>query len=373
MFRRKTEIEKGLLISVVYYISGHGYGHAVRSRQVIRSLKEACPELEFHIRTTAPKWLLQDLLFPVSYFNHSIDVGILQKDSLEMEIEETLRTCQALHKGIPRLIEEEIAFIKREQIRLILGDIPPLCFEIAARASIPSIAITNFTWDWIYQAYLPDFPSFLPLIQEMKGFYRKATLALSLPFPCNLQIFSNQMSIPLIARISALDKREARKRFGLPVTAKIVLVSFGGFGLERLPRERLKRYGDFFFVTTGRVPKKEKNFLVFPEPQPHYEDLVRAADVVVSKPGYGIVADVIAHKVPILYTSRGPFPEYPFLVEALNRWATSGFIPREELFAGDLGPYLERLLGKEQNWPAVPLNGAQVAAEKVLDLLKRLG
>ncbi|MFQ5903749.1 MAG: hypothetical protein ACE5JO_08665 [Candidatus Binatia bacterium] len=361
------------MISVVYYISGHGYGHMVRSRQVIRSLKEACPELEFHIRTTAPRWLLQDLLFPISYHNHPIDVGILQEDSLDMNIEKTLGACQALHKRIPRLIEEDVSFIEREGIRLILGDIPPLCFEIAACASLPSVAITNFTWDWIYRAYLPDFPPFLPLLREMEGFYRKATLGLSLPFSCNLEVFSNQMPIPLIARISALDKKEARKRFGLPTSAEIVLVSFGGFGLERLPWKRLKRYGNFFFVTTGRVPKKEKSFLVFPEPQPHYEDLVRAADVVVSKPGYGIVADVIAHQVPILYTSRGDFPEYPFLVEALNRWATSEFIPREELLAGNLGPYLERLLEKERNWPTIPLNGAQVAAEKVLDLLERQG
>ncbi len=357
------------MISVAYYITGHGYGHAVRSSQVIRSLKGVCPELEFHIRTTAPQWLFQALPSPFSYSSHPIDVGILQRDSLQMNIEETLRACQALHERIPLLIEEDIAFIRREEIRLILGDIPPLCFEIAARASLPSVAITNFTWDWIYQAYLPGFPAFLPLIREMEAFYRKATLGLALPFSCNLEVFSNLISIPLIARFSALDKREARKRFGLPLTAQIVLVSFGGFGLERLPWTRMNDTKDFFFVTTGGVPKKEKSFLVLPEAQPHYEDLVRAADVVVSKPGYGIVADVIAHQVPILYTSRGHFPEYPFLVEALNCWATSQFIPQEELLRGELGPYLERLLEEEQNWPNVPLNGAQVVAQKILELL----
>ena len=73
-------------------------------------------------------------------------------------MEETLSACQALHKRIPSLIEEELSFIKRNKIRLILGDIPPLCFEIAARSSLPSVAINNFTWDWIYRAYLSDFP-----------------------------------------------------------------------------------------------------------------------------------------------------------------------------------------------------------------------
>ncbi|MBI2539353.1 MAG: hypothetical protein HYW04_06110, partial [Deltaproteobacteria bacterium] len=106
-------------------------------------------------------------------------------------------------------------------------------------------------------------------------------------------------------------------------------------------------------------------------PIPHYEDLIRAADVVVSKPGYGIVADAIAHQVPLLYTSRGDFPEYPYLVEAMNSWATTELIPQDELLARNLQPYLERLLNKERHWPAVALDGAEVAARSILELVDR--
>ena len=141
--------ELSFLISVAYFISGHGYGHMVRSCQVIRRLREACPDLQFHVKSTAPYRFLRDLPFPVSYENRAVDVGIVQKDSLEMSVEETLHACRNLHERMPALMEEELAYIKRERIRLILGDIPPLCFEIAARAAIPSVAIGNFTWNWI--------------------------------------------------------------------------------------------------------------------------------------------------------------------------------------------------------------------------------
>lgn len=359
------------LIPIAYFISGHGYGHVVRSGQVIRRLKEACSELEIHVRTIAPRRFFLDLPFRVSYESRPLDVGIVQRDSLEMSAEETLYACQNLHERMPVLMEEALAFIKREGIRLILGDIPPLCFEIAARASLPSVAVGNFTWDWIYRAYLSNHSAFLPLVREMEGFYRKTTLALPLPFSCNMEIFPNQEPIPLITRISALDKTEARKRFDLPAAAQIVLISFGGFGLKRIAWESLQGQKDFFFVTTGAAPRREKKFLVLPEALPHYEDLVRTADVVVSKPGYGIVADVISHRIPLLYTSRGDFPEYPFLLKALSQWATSEFIPQEELLAGELGPYLKRLMEKEPNWPTVPLNGAEVAAQEILALLKR--
>jgi L-arabinokinase len=357
--------------AVAYYISGHGYGHAVRSAQVIRALQHARPEFEFYIRTTVPRWLLQDLRFPVSYHIASVDVGIIQQDSLLMDLASTLRACAELHRRIPELVREEIAFIGREKIRLILGDIPPLCFEVAARAAVPSIAIGNFDWSWIYRAYLREFPSFLPLIEEMESFYRQASLALAVAPRCPLEIFPNLKQIPLISRRSGLDRSEARSRFGLPAEATVVLLTFGGFGLERLPLEKLERAREILFVTTGRNPGTTKNLVVLPEPTPHYEDLIRAADVVVSKPGYGIVADAISHQVPLLYTSRADFPEYPYLVEALNRRAIAELIPQDELLAGNLKPYVERLLDKERRWPAVALNGAEIAAESVLELVDR--
>jgi L-arabinokinase len=144
---------------------------------------------------------------------------------------------------------------------------------------------------------------------------------------------------------------------------------FGGLGLDRLPWSKLKEQTDFHFVTTGTLGNHDGNITVLPNRQYQYEDLVRASDVVVTKPGYGIVADALAHKVPILYTERGEFPEYPRLVEALRQCATSEFIPQSELLAGNLTPYLGRLLAKETNWPSIELDGAENAAAKILELL----
>src|SRR5215831_9142230 len=136
MFRVHTP--KTNLSSILYYITGHGYGHAVRSSQVIRSLQQSRSDLKIHVRTTAPEWL-----FPSStvHTRQSIDVGIVQRDSLEMDFGATLQACRALQARTAGLLEEELAFVRDNKIRLIVGDIPPLCFEVAARASMPSVAI----------------------------------------------------------------------------------------------------------------------------------------------------------------------------------------------------------------------------------------
>ena len=152
----------------------------------------------------------------------------------------------------------------------------------------------------------------------------------------------------------SLTKQEARKAFRLPQSATLVLLSFGGLGLERLPWSNLKQLGDFFFVTTGETKQETNNLRVLPEAQRNYEDLVRAVDVVVTKPGYGIVADVISHQVRTLYTERGEFAEYPHLTRALDECATAEFIPQDQLLSGNLAPYLTRLLNKKKAGPPCP-------------------
>jgi L-arabinokinase len=355
--------------AIAYYVTGHGYGHAVRSCQVLRALKQACPDAEFHVRTTAPRWIFERLPFLVDYHKCRLDAGVAQKDGLEIDLAQTLQDCLMLQSGMPAIIREEVDWVARFKIRLVIADVPAAAFEIAARASVPSVAITNFSWNWIYRSYVRDFPALLPMIEEMESFYGKATLCLALPFSCDLEVFPRRASIPLVTRVSGLGKREAKERYGLPETSRVVLLSFGGYGLERSRMDGLDRLDRFHFVTTGTAPFRRGNLLVLPEKQRRYEDLVRAADVVVTKPGYGIVADIIAHKVPVLYTSRGPFPEYEFLVEALKQCATSEFIPQEQLLAENLAPYLDRLLSKRAHWPDVPLDGAQVAARTLLGVL----
>jgi len=357
------------LRSILYYITGHGYGHAVRSSQVIRALKRAAADLRVYVRTTAQEWLFDDVDYPISYSHYYVDVGLIQPNSLHMDLRDTLQACQALQANSQHLISREINFIKQTKIDLIVGDIPPMCFEIAARTGIPSVAITNFTWDVIYQAYISEYPGFAPLVEAMTRFYGKANLALTLPYPCEMSMFPQQEAIPWITRVSKLTRTQARNQFGLPNSATVVLLSFGGLGLQSFPWHSLQKQPEYFFVTTGSERKLQDNLLVLDNAQRRYEDLLRGVDVVVTKPGYGIVADALSHRVPVLYTDRGEFPEYPRLVQALSELGTAEYIAQKALLAGDLKTDLENILGKPPSWPEVPLNGATAATTKVLAFL----
>ena len=52
-----------------------------------------------------------------------------------------------------RRVDAEAALLRPRRATVVVGDIPPLAFAAAARAGVPSVAVGNFTWDWIYGAY----------------------------------------------------------------------------------------------------------------------------------------------------------------------------------------------------------------------------
>jgi L-arabinokinase len=97
-----------------------------------------------------------------------------------------------------------------------------------------------------------------------------------------------------------------------------------------------------------------------------YLDLVAAADVVVTKPGYGIVTDAIACRTRMVYTERGDFPEYPILVEGMARWLPAVHVSNADLLGGHLRPALDAVLAAP--FPEPPrMDGAEVAARALLE------
>ena len=219
-----------------------------------------------------------------------------------------------------------------------------------------SLAIANFTWDWIYSIY-PAFDRLAPdVIPAIRDAYATAALALRLPLHGGFApMAAVTRDIPLIARRSVRDPAETRRRLGLAGDRPIVLPSFGGYGAD-LPLDALRRSGRFTMIEPTREPPAG---LV-------YQDLVAAADVVVSKPGYGIVSECVANDTALLYTSRGRFIEYDLFVAEMPQILRCRFLSQDDLLAARWDAAIEAVLAQ----PAPPvrpaLDGAAAAAREAL-------
>ena len=381
--------------ALVFYISGHGFGHASRDIEVLNALHAIAPRVRLVVRTSAPRWLFDlTLRAPVRWLPAECDTGVVQIDSLRLDAFETVRRAAAHASALDDMAAREAVLLRELQATLVVGDIPPLAFLAAHRADVPSIALGNFTWDWIYAAYPDALAAHSTLLERIRSAYAHAARAWRLPLGGGFDAFGRVEAVPFISRRSIRTGGDVRERFGLPKTGVLVLASFGGYGLRDIDVGALASLRRYTVVVTANVHAARRGDDPAGEKRPEaaggrmlpasvrfvderaiyaagyrYEDLVRAVDVVATKPGYGIISECIANDTALLYTSRGHFAEYDVMVREMPRYLRCGFISNEDLYAGCWEPALDAVLAQPAPPERPPVDGADVVARRLAEAL----
>ncbi|MBI4477325.1 MAG: hypothetical protein HY654_09145 [Acidobacteria bacterium] len=366
-------------LCLVFYISGHGFGHAARSIEVINAILASNPATKIVVRTSAARWLF-DLTVrgSVQFHEYECDTGVYQLDSLHLDEQKTLDRARRFYRTFDARADAEAGFLQRAGATVVAADMPPLAFAAAARADVPSVALGNFTWDWIYQDYVEREPAGASreFLRTIGAAYGKATLVLRLPMWGGFDAFSAPIvDIPFVARHARHDPAETRRVAGIPDGRPLVFISFGGHDIKALDLAALARLDRYTIVMTGPTRRADvpEGLVWVDEVHLHqqgfrYEDLVRACDVVVTKPGYGIIAECLANTTAMLYTSRGRFREYPVLIKAMPKFLRCRFIGQLALQRGEWEEALETLLAQPAPAQRPPTNGAEVAAARIVAL-----
>lgn len=351
-----------------YYMTGHGLGHASRSCQVLQALHTRHPTIRREVVTDAAPWFLSANLPPATpVYPRILDIGVRQGDSLEMHLAATVAAWRTLQAAAPGLITTESDDLRRAGVDLVVSDVAALPCAAAAAAGIPAVILSNFTWDWIYEGFLDEEPGFAAAIAWQRSCYQQAQLGLRLPFPGPLPV-AEVIDLPLVARRSRRPAAEVLRQLGVREGERLALLSFGGFGLEEASLERLETLDGW--VLLAEDPLVAINPRLRPLPAGiAYAELVNAADAVVTKPGYGIVAECLAHQTPVLYTPRGNFREQPLLIAGLKRYGRAVEIDNRRLRCGDFKESFEQLLALPQPVETLAATGAEAAADHLARLL----
>lgn len=353
---------------VAFYISCHGLGHAMRMKELIARLLDEEPKADIFVMGAMPPWVFEEPpRLPITHRRLLCDIGAVQKDSLHLDVEETLRRNAEFYERIDDLVQSEAAFLRRQRIDLVVGDIPPLAFLAAAAAGVRSVAVGNFSWDWIYEEYVRERPNYGFLIDIARDAYAKADFLLRLPFHGDMGAFRSIRDIPLISRKATLPREEVRRRLGIPPgeKRKVVFISMGGHSFSELDADSTADFGDCIFISFFRLSRRMRH-LVLAEDRagiPH-PDIVRASDLVISKPGYCTVAECIGNRTPLMYTSRDNFREFPVMEAGVRRYCDSYRLPRRDFHAGRWKKHLDAFFSRSMpfRWPEIGTDGAEIAA-----------
>ena len=363
--------------SLFFYISGHGFGHSSRQIELVNALAPLVPDRAIVMRTSAPRWLFdRTVRVPFTWLEGACDTGIVQIDSLHLDESATIRHATEFHRDLPGRIEAEAAILREHHARLVICDAPPLACAAAAAAGIPAIVVSNFTWDWIYQGYPEPLAAAPELIPAIQAAYCHASAAWRLPMHGGFETIDRVMDLPYIARHASHDPAHVRATLSLPRAMPLALSSFGGYGVRDFDPFGLDCLATVGVVVTGRQsPGALPAGVHFIDERRiydaglRYEDLVAAVDVVVTKPGYGIIAECIANETAMLYTSRGRFREYDVMVAEMPRVLRCEFIDHGALLSGRWLEPLTRVLQRPAPPDRPATDGAEIAARLAAGIL----
>ena len=314
-------------------ITNHGFGHATRTAAVLADLQKRSPEIKLIIATTAPRWLLEEYIEGDFIYQQRVyDVGVIQIDSLQVDREATFSAWKELATNQADLLAAEVRFLHENHVDLIFGDIPPMIAEIAKAANIPCWMAGNFGWDFIYRDWGGEF---VELADRLSETYSHCDLLFRLPFAESMKCFPNVENVGLTGATPKYSAEDLRKKFNLDSDRPTALLTFGGLSLQSIPYQNLANFSDWQFITFDREAPHLPNLTRANCDRLRPVDLMVVCDRLVTKPGYGTLAEALRVGVPIICLTREGFLEAETLIAGVKDYSEHLIISPQEFYEGD--------------------------------------
>lgn len=330
------------------------------------ALKSRNPNTSISIYTETPvSFFSQSRITEFQYYAVKTDIGLVQNSPFQSDLAATIGQLKSWNESFDVRSSEMATNLIKSHTDLVISDISPLGIASARKAGIPGILIENFTWDWIYEPFLPDYPEFKPIIEEFRAVYENADIHLQLEPVCRLSEKSS-LTIPLVSRMPLKTWDETRHELEISSDHLLGIISMGGIpftytklldGIRIPDNVRVAVLGNFESVAAVG------NVIQIPHESDFYHpDLVSAADFVIGKAGYSLIAEVITQGKPFGYINRSDFRESPCLDQFLRKFPNTVEVKPEFC---DLSEVMDRLC----SFPKINYslqNGAEIAADFIL-------
>lgn len=352
-------------------ITNHGFGHATRTAAVAAEIQRRLPEVLLILVTSAPRWLLESYIpGDFIYRPRSLDIGVIQGDSLKMDKAATLAKLKEIQAQQRSRIAAEVNFIHLNRVQLILADIPPLAAPIAQVAGVPCWMLSNFGWDLIYRDWGGEFIAIADWISEC---FSQCDRLFRLPFHEPMAAFPRIEDVGLVGGDPRYCAEDLRVKLQIETPPqRTVLLTFGGLGLDQIPYQNLRQFPDWQFLTWDRHAPAMPNLCQITNPDYRPVDLMPLCGRIISKPGYSTFAEACRQEIPVTTLVREGFAEAPYLLRGIQDHAPHQILQPQEFFGPDWEFLHQPLLPPRQSQPLLK-DGNQAIAAAVVDYLQLAG
>ncbi|MDX8376636.1 MAG: hypothetical protein R8L53_01280 [Mariprofundales bacterium] len=336
---------------------------------VLLALQHKVPQIKFIIRSSLAEETIRQRLPIVHECLFGItDIGVVQNSAIDENWPATQNKIRQYYQGFDQYVNDEVTRLAVYNPKLIISDISPLAFPVAKKLGIAGVGVANLDW---HDIYVPQFAKSDPeIMATIAKAHTQACILLRMPLHMPMQTFNNikNMPVPLMSsehlpkqlhQYLRLTNDKYKKTYDIN-KQKIALVMFGGAAMPTMQIQNLAAISNWLFVFFS-CPSKENiinelpdNVLVIDYAKPFSSyDLMMIADVVICKPGYGILTEAWNADMPVIYTARPKFAEYQYLHHFLQQYTSSILLSTQDLLTCNWQSALEKINNNGNNWPAI--------------------
>lgn len=321
------------LKTIAYYISDYGYGHATRSTAIIRELLKQNKNVKVIICHSFALGFLQQSFKhePRVMFRKVVtDVGyVLKENSLEPDAKLLSNNVSSYVSEFSAKLNQEMCIMKERNVSFVVSDISPLGIASASALNIPSLCLSNFTWYTAYEGLIEE-----QLLSFLHKQYKQMTYHFSLACSNEPQWGSeeNQRFGFYSRKIDNYEVQRIRQKIDPAGKSHIIYFGLGmKVDIGTLSELPIWRSPNCKFIVSSNVRVNYPNVYHIPNNAVETQHYVAAADLALTKAGWGTVSEAVCAGVPLLITNRSSMKEDRHTIDYLVRHQLCDIIEWKEL------------------------------------------
>jgi UDP-N-acetylglucosamine:LPS N-acetylglucosamine transferase len=331
---------------ILFSVSGHGLGHLSQVAPVINQLSKHCKEFKVTIESALGYDELSKFISCEFGHHDSIFHEFPQMhDAITVDTASALSTFKESMSG--NHLKSYKQLINKYSINAVVSNISYLPLLAAQELGIRNIAYCSLNW-WDLVTIIAKKEDQHEL-SEMLRAYQQADVYIAPKPHVNYDYLNNVISTAPVGRVGENKKAEIEAKLSLS-SAYLVLLGFGGMSLQldlnRLPTE-INGTPVHYLSSEASEFENVHNFKLL---EMDYIDVLSSADLIITKPGYGMFVEAASASKPIIYIKRGAWPENQALSQFADSYITNVILEPDSWTLSNLTEAMEELFN------TMPLN-----------------
>lgn len=302
------------LRTIVVDVSGHGFGHLGQITPVIIELMRQYASVRVIVRSNHAASVIHSIVGSrIDRDEPPPEATLVMRTPTIVDVEASAEAYHALHARWDEHLDWEMARLSAIAPTALISDVPYLPLAAAKRLGIPTVALCSLNWLDLYRHYCSHKRGAPAIMRTIKEAYHSANIFLQPRPHMPMSDLPNRRSIGPIARIGRPYRDQIRRFLGISQNVRVVLVTFGGIQLRRLPQ--LPNMAGVHWIVASENSDMCAGVTNVSRLDMSFIDILASCDAVVTKVGYGTFVEAACNGVGIVSAPRLDWPESKCLID----------------------------------------------------------